>query len=662
MDGTQLRTLVIVSLFSVLYMLHYMLHSEAGQAAEITILDSSVIVETDAYKVRFDDGVVTRLYNKITTEVYTLPLGIDSVPVGISGWSGLLNRKKGNISTSESTLTSARNIGSLKAEILFGQGQNEIRLVIAVDSRNGDLLIEQEGVSDIAGVHGIQWGCGNLDIRNLDLILPAEGGQIIDAEYPNASRNFGYPGAWETQLAIIQGKHGGFYVRGTDPTFQFKELRYRRDLGSFALGFQTHNQAPFDTLKSAKSVTWRLNTYTGDWRVPAEQYRNWMERTFNPWRLPEMPAWVGDIGLVVICDLDLGFLDRLAKLIDPAKTLLYVIGWRKYAYDVNYPDYTAKEDFGSLVEAAHQHGFRGMPHTNLVGVSQYHPLYAKFQNSQFREPWRGNLVGWRWDRTEDSVRHTFINLADSSFRNLLVQRLSDVWKKYGVDAFHLDISHVVVNDANGLIEGLNAAQGNVLLHKELAEAMPGVVFSGESLHEVTFFRESFAQRGKLSSEATAHPISAFLFSPYTLSYGHLGLPTLDANHANPQLYQEFLDSYESWGVLPTLRLGLEQLNPDHTTTRRLLSVARNWQQLGLKPDFEVAWESGTLFQYVGRDGEITIHRTTEEGSTFVFPGDEAGYERVFGVTQAKTMRSLPRWRGYNQTTLLGLNPNQVFFE
>ena len=48
-----------------------------------------------------------------------------------------------------------------------------------------------------------------------------------------------------------------------------------------------------------------------------------------------------------------------------------------------------------------------------------------------------------------------------------------------VDAFHLDISHAMINDANGLIEGLNAGQGNVLMHKELAEAMPGVVFSGE---------------------------------------------------------------------------------------------------------------------------------------------------------------------------------------
>ena len=45
----------------------------------------------------------------------------------------------------------------------------------------------------------------------------------------------------------------------------------------------------------------------------------------------------------------------------------------------------------------------------------------------------------------------------------------------------MDASFYVVNDANGLIDGLNSAQGNALLHQELAEAMPGVALGGERL-------------------------------------------------------------------------------------------------------------------------------------------------------------------------------------
>ena len=647
-----------------------MLCAETAEPAELTIHDNTVLVKTDAYEVQLENGVITQLYNKLTDETYTLPLGVDYVPTGTGtgGRSGLLRRSRGPVLADQATLTQATKIAPLKAEIAFRQGQNEFRLFIGVDARSGDLLLEQEGTSDTTGVYGIQWGCGNLNVRNLDLILPADGGQIINTMSPVTSRSFTYPFSWEVQLAILQGEHGGFFVRGSDETFQFKVLHYEKDIESFALGFETQNQAPFDALTSAKSVTWRLNTYVGDWRVPAKQYRDWMEQTFKPWRLTEMPAWIGEIGLVVTYidpRLDVGVLDALVDQVDPRKTLLYVTQWRKDDFDVNFPDYTAKPKFGSFLEAARQHGFRVMLHVNLIGVSPHHPLYAEFQKFQFRNLWNGNPMGWFWDRTDTPNRHAFINPASTEFRKYFVQQLKEVWQKYSVDAFFLDVSSLVINDANGLIDGLNAGQGNVLLHKELAAAMPGVVFGGESLHEVTFFRESFAQRWRNpphwdpTRRSTPHPISSFLFSPYTLPYGYLGLPNPDRG---TQLYQEYLDTYEIWGVLPTLRLpSVADLGPERVRTQELLTIARTWQQQGFKPDFESDWAPNTLFQYVGEDGEIAALKKTETGATLVLPEESLGYERAFGVTQVKTNRSLQHWHAYNETTLLGLHPEKSYF-
>ena len=51
----------------------------------------------------------------------------------------------------------------------------------------------------------------------------------------------------------------------------------------------------------------------------------------------------------------------------------------------------------------------------------------------------------------------------------------------------------------------------------------------------------------MGPHATRNPhtrLVPFLFSPYTLPYGYLGFPNPDRA---PTLYQEFLDSYESWG-------------------------------------------------------------------------------------------------------------------
>ncbi len=663
LEGTRMK-ICAITILSGIFCLCY---SQVAPCAEIKVVDNNVFVETDTYQVQFTDGVITQLYNKLTEEAYTLPLGVSGV-TGFRGRSGLLRKNIGSIWTDQATLTEARKIAPLQAEVVFRQGQNEFRLFIGVDAGSGDLLIEQEGISDTEGVYGIQWGCVNLNSRNLDLILPADGGQIINAMAPFTFRDFQYPGSWEVQLAILQGEQGGFFVRGADATFQFKALHYEKSIESFALGFETQNQAPFDALTSAKSVVWRLNTYSGDWRVPAKQYREWMEQTFDPWRLDEMPAWVGEIGLVVTYinpDLDVGILDGLAEQVDPTKTLLYLNQWRTDDYDVNYPNYTAKPEFGRFVEVARQYGFRVMLHANLVGVSPYHPLYTELQKFQFQDPWNGNLYGWRWEQTNAPYRHAFINLANSTFRKILVQQLKNVWEKYRVDAFHLDVSHWVSNDANGLIEGINAGQGNVLAHEELAAAMPGVVFSGEHLHEVTFFRESFAQRWKLPPDwdptprGTPHPISAFLFSPYTLLYGYLGMPNPDRG---PQLYQEYLDAYEIWGVLPTLRLwSVEDLGTEQVRTQELLSIARTWQQHGLKADFESDWTPNTLFQYVGEDGEIAALKKTETGATFVLPEESLGYERVLGVTQVKTQRNIPHWRAYNETAILGLHPEKFYF-
>lgn len=158
------------------------LYAEPAQSAELTILDNTVLVKTDTYEVKFENGVITQLHNKLTSETYTLPLSVDGVPIGIGGRSGLLRRNGGHVWTDEITLTTAQKIAPLKAELVFSHGQNEIRLFITVDESNGDLLIEQDGISDTAGVYGIQWGCGNLDVKNLDLVLPARGGQIIDAD------------------------------------------------------------------------------------------------------------------------------------------------------------------------------------------------------------------------------------------------------------------------------------------------------------------------------------------------------------------------------------------------------------------------------------------------------------------------------------------------
>ncbi|MXZ00291.1 hypothetical protein F4Y93_06450 [Candidatus Poribacteria bacterium] len=339
-------------------------------------------------------------------------------------------------------------------------------------------------------------------------------------------------------------------MHSTDTTYRFKEIRYKQSGEYFGISFRTDNLAPFREKKEITWITWRLNAYRGDWQVPAEIYRNWMENAFQP---KQPPTWVKDIELVIYFTvMDMDTLSLLASHVNPSKTLLYLTNWRIGGWDENFPDYTPRPEFGNLLEAAHAYGFPVMLNTSFHGCSTYHPRYPEFEKHQFRHPIRGHKLGWKLNDPTHPERRQFayINPASNAFRKYFIEQLKTVYETYPIEAFHLDTNHLVENDANGLIDGLTAAEGNVLLHQELAEAMPGVVFGGEQLHEVTLPHVNFAQRRNIPHDEQPHPISSFLFSPSTVLYGyHPPNPDLA-----PERYQAFQETYQVWDILPTLKV------------------------------------------------------------------------------------------------------------
>ena len=569
--------------------------------AEITIVGETVHVETDNYEVQFDRGVITYIHNKHTDTTYTLS------GEGRRGWTGLLRHRhfwrEENISTSSHrmTLVSATRITPLKAELLFRQDETDIYLFIEIDPVTDDLLINMEGVSDTPGIVGMQWGCGYLDIQNLSVIAPVDGGRVLDATSPYQYHPYPSSGwGWEAQLAIVQGEHGGFYVRNTDNTFQFKRLIFNRLDDGAALHFGTYNQAPFDSHTTGQSQMWRFNTYAGDWRVPARRYRDWMEHAFDARRLSEKS--VEDVTLFVGSALNAiwlthtRFLDALATRVDPTKTVVMAKEWsnpQDWSIDPvsHHPVYEPMPELRNFLEIAKRHGFRVILYTDLHAFSVENPLYPEFMQYQYRDPWTGELLGWLWN-TMHRHRYASMNPASSAFRELLVNELKPVWEAYDIDGFFLDTSYYVINDANGLIDGLNSAQGGALLHKELAEAMPGAIFGGERLHEGTFALESFAQRPLLSEEIEPHPISSFLFSPFTHAIGYARTnPDADLVY-----HQKVLDRSEIWDMMPTLNAWRwkQLLEPEYVETQQVLASAGGWQpRYGLNGD-------------VNNDGQVNI--------------------------------------------------------
>jgi hypothetical protein len=269
------------------------------------------------------------------------------------------------------------------------------------------------------------------------------------------------------------------------------------------------------------------------------------------------------------------------------------------------PDYIPKPNLGGCVEAAHRHGFRVLLYVAVHLCSLDYPLYPHLRQYQYRDPWTGELRGQCLDRS--CVKPLFpvahISPASSEWRNLLIGKLKPVWEEYDIDGFHLDASHAVINDGNGLIDGLNLAQGMVLLHKELTEAMPGTIFSGERLHEATFAYEGFAQR-PLMRGLTPHLISTFLFSPFVHAIGFSSFfPDQD-----PILHNEMVRYNEFVGAIPVLVIEGEcYLSDEYVEVHKVLELARGWQhEYGLNAD-------------VNGDGQVDILDLTLVGQNVGVP-------------------------------------------
>jgi uncharacterized protein (TIGR03437 family) len=547
------------------------------------------------------------------------------------------------------------------ARIVLQDSVRTAWMEVEIDAGTQEIVIRVAGQSKRAGVTGVVWGLAGLDLTSGRLVLPAHAGGVLDRNTFPGSLQLDYPTRWEAQMAVYQAAQGSLLVYSRDATALFKNLLASgRGGGTIDLKFETAATAPWASAAEVPAVEWRLNTFRGDWRAPAAAYRAWLESVRPLVPADGARAWVRQIRAVVILhSLDAGALDALVRKLTPAKTLLYLPNWRKDAYDVNYPDYTPASSTPALVARAQALGFRVMLHTNIVGVSPANPDYQAMRQFQVKQPLDLSPVGWWWDRPAETTpqRHAFINPASSAYRSLFIARLRPAIEAVHPDAIHLDVSAPMFNDGNGLIEGMNYAQGSIALHRALLAAFPDVVFGGESMHELLAPFNWFAQRWVPDSppDWPPHPISTYLMGGHVMFYGYLGQPNPD----DPG-YKRYAQQYEGQGVAPTpVVSAVADVGDDRPGMARLLRQVRAWQQHDLQPNWDTDW-GGALFRYRGADGAVAV---TDDSGTLVRlrVDQETLYQRAHSTSTAHTSFFVDGWPAYDDTGVYGLDPERQYW-
>ena len=550
-----------------------------------------IFAETDRYQVGFKNGSFIHLHNKLTKETYTHP-GRETIPDGEHHFP--FNRYRIPDADSLEVEKVAPLTAKLTARWNERRHQNVLILWVSIDELTGDLVIKQEGF-DPRGAALIGWRFGNLDHNQVSVILPMGGGLLVTADTPEPVGG-DFPEGWQARLAILQGHAGGCSVMSTDETYQFNKLNYSRYPDAFEVEFITENSLPAEDrpedYQHITSTTWRLNTYSGDWQVPAETYRQAMIQR-NASRVAPKPAWVKDIQLVIMyCSYHrpqhiLRMFDFIAKQINPKNVLFYCRGG--WSDNPVRPDLYVREDFPWFMSAAKRHGFRVMLYTGFPFVDQDHPRYAEWEPFFYRGR-DGNIMGYELELGGPA----YINPAYSVYREYYVQVLKDLQSTYNIDAFHLDVNYFIRNQAP--IDGLNPIQGHMLLHEEFIAAMPGVMFAGEGVHEVTAPYIAIYSGG--DDARFTHPITDFLFSQWTRSYGgnlaYLAQrnvkpeykhdpEVLKANIQETGILKKYINHHKHQDVIPTIRYHYE----GHFVIQNAISIlhrtnsnAEFWEELG----------------------------------------------------------------------------------
>ena len=541
-------------------------------SASLTVNEQGIIfAETDNYQITLKNGIITHCHNKLTEETYTRPGTTISEERPYAGLNHELRIPRADSVEVEKP-------APLTAQLTYRWNERHpkaLTMWVSIDELTGDLIIKQEGL-DPKGIEIIGWGFANLDHNQVSLIGPANGGAIITAD---SLRNEGFDGPginWQARLAILEGHAGGCAIMSFDEMYRFSRLDYIRHSDTFELGIITENFFPFEG--HVTSTTWRLNTYTGDWRVPAEVYRQYMIKR-NEARAARRPAWLKDIQLVVMyCSFHrdyLAMLDFVAKHINPKNVLFYCRGgWA--TDELGAPDHPVREDLPTFMAAAKQRGFRVMLYTGFQFVDQDHPRYAEWDPCLYRGQ-RGGISGYELETGGPA----YINPACSSYREHKVQVLKNLQSQYGIDAFHIDVNYYIANAEP--IEGLTPIQGNRLLHEELIEAMPGTLFVGEGIHEITAPYVGMYSGG--DDAGFTHPITDFLFSHWSRAYGG-NLTYLEGaryGELENEIMNTYIDLYKEGDVIPTIRYHYSE----HFEVQQAISIlhrtnsnAEFWEELG----------------------------------------------------------------------------------
>jgi len=136
-------------------------------------------------------------------------------------------------------------------------------------------------------------------------------------------------------------------------------------------------------------------------------------------------------------------------------------------------------------------------------MSPHHPFFFQARDFCTRNPADLRWGGWSWlpvkgwgsfgppqsyslmPEHKDWNILVNVHLAWSPWRRQLTRQVAGLIRDLGLDSIFVDVSQLIHNSDNSVLENLSYAEGSLKLIRELAELAPGFCVSGEGRNEIS---------------------------------------------------------------------------------------------------------------------------------------------------------------------------------
>jgi len=559
--------------------------------ASVIVKDNKVYVETHSLTAVIEKGILTSLKSGMNGEEFIEKPDTDKFRA-----LQLLYYNNEIVQVNEEKFGSIESyqVSDQKAEIVFHSWDGDGVIFISADADTGDLLIAPSAYSSRPGVRACRWNISGLK-SGLELIAPFFQGIKLKLDDSLIMNNrWEWPYSWEAGLAILQSATGGFWIHTRDNRYRFKAIQTGIDDDPFVIGLDSEAYGPVIDNLSAGGICWRINTYQGDWYVPAEKYRQWYWKAYNL-ALEEQrrQQWIYDIKLAISwCPGKPEILDALEKRLSPEKVLLHFPDWRTDPYDENYPSYIASDSAKVFIKKCQEMGFHVMPHFNSIDMDPSHPVYDQVRDFQYRSLEENKLQGWSWyegrgigvpesnaNRLNNRDKKVMVKIHPglSTWRSILGENILKAVREHSLDTVFIDVTLCIWNIHNCLVESMAPTEGMKRLIEHVGRLGNGLTVGGEGLNEITAQGQSFAQAHLFKSwhssiegleRAGGCNLNEFLFGKLCRTIGYSGLG--GRNKDEELRMQIHLEHH----AIPTITIrSAEEITNPNPGVKRMLEIA-----------------------------------------------------------------------------------------